>query len=118
MVFFEAPHRTETALRAMAEAWGDDRLAAVCRELTKTHEEVRRGPLADLVAWAADGVRGEVTIVVEGSSGGPAVDTDPGSLRAAVASLEESGSTRKEAIAEVARRAGLPKREVYDVVHR
>ena len=118
MVFFEAPHRTEAALVAMAEALGGDRPAAVCRELTKTHEEVRRGPLADLVAWAADGVRGEVTIVVEGSSGGPAVGTDPGSLRAAVASLEESGSTRKEAIAEVAKRAGLPKREVYDVVHR
>src|SRR4051794_3770410 len=63
MVFFEAPHRTEAALAAMAEAWGDDRAAAVCRELTKTHEEVRRGPLAELAAWAAEGVRGEVTIV-------------------------------------------------------
>ena len=91
MVFFEAPHRTEAALAAMAEALGEDRPAAVCRELTKTHEEVRRGPLAELVAWAADGVRGEVTIVVEGSSGAPAVDTDPGSLRAAVADLEASG---------------------------
>jgi 16S rRNA (cytidine1402-2'-O)-methyltransferase len=118
MVFFEAPHRTEAALAAMAEALGEDRAAAVCRELTKTHEEVRRGPLGSLVAWAADGVRGEVTIVVEGSSGAPAVATDPGSLRAAVAELEETGSTRKEAIAEVAKRAGLPKREVYDVVHR
>ena len=66
MVFFEAPHRTEAALAAMAEAFGADRPAAVCRELTKTHEEVRRGPLAELVAWAADGVRGEVTIVVAG----------------------------------------------------
>ncbi len=118
MVFFEAPHRTEAALAAMAEALGDDRPAAVCRELTKTHEEVRRGPLAELVGWAADGIRGEVTIVVEGSSGAPAVDSDPGSLRAAVAALEATGSTRKEAIAEVAKRAGLPKREVYDVVHR
>ncbi len=118
MVFFEAPHRTESALAAMAEALGGERPAAVCRELTKTYEEVRRGPLADLVTWAADGVRGEVTIVVQGSSGGPAVDTDPGSLRAAVSALEEGGSTRKEAIAEVAKRAGLPKREVYDVVHR
>ncbi len=118
MVFFEAPHRTEAALAAMAEALGDDRPAAVCRELTKTHEEVRRGPLAELAAWAADGIRGEVTIVVEGSSGAPAVDSDPGSLRTAVAALEATGSTRKEAIAEVAKRAGLPKREVYDVVHR
>ena len=65
MVFFEAPHRTEAALAAMATAFGDDRPGAVCRELTKTHEEVRRGGLADLAAWAADGVRGEVAVVVD-----------------------------------------------------
>ncbi len=116
MVFFEAPHRTEAALAAMAEAFGGDRAGAVCRELTKTHEEVRRGPLADLVAWAADGVRGEVTIVVSGGS--PAtVDTDPDSLRAAVAALEADGVSRKDAIASVARAAGVPKREVYNLVH-
>lgn len=118
MVFFEAPHRTETALAAMAAAFGGERRAAVCRELTKTHEEVRRGPLAELVGWAADGVRGEVTIVVEGASAVAEVGTDPDDLRAAVASHEESGMSRKEAIVEVARLAGLPKREVYDVVHR
>ena len=117
MVFFEAPHRTEVALAAMAEAWGGDRPAAVCRELTKTHEEVRRGPLADLVAWAADGVRGEVTIVVQGAEATAAVDSDPASLRAAVADLEAGGATRKDAIAEVARLAGVPKREVYNLVH-
>src|SRR4249919_1360080 len=77
MVFFEAPHRTHAALAAMAEALGGDRAAAVCRELTKTHEEVRRGPIADLVEWAAEGVRGEVTIVVSGAPGGPDLDTDP-----------------------------------------
>jgi 16S rRNA (cytidine1402-2'-O)-methyltransferase len=117
MVFFEAPHRTETALAAMAEAFGADRAAAVCRELTKTHEEVRRGPLGDLVAWAAEGVRGEVTIVVQGADPAAGVATDPDSLRAAVADLEAGGSTRKEAIAEAARRAGVPKREVYNLVH-
>ena len=118
MVFFEAPHRTHAALAAMAEALGEDRPAAVCRELTKTHEEVRRGPLADLVDWAGEGVRGEVTIVVSGATGGPDVAGDPASLRAAVADLEEGGTSRKEAILEVARRAGLPKREVYDAVHK
>ncbi|MBM9461464.1 16S rRNA (cytidine(1402)-2'-O)-methyltransferase [Nocardioides sp. zg-536] len=117
LVYFEAPHRTLAALEAMREAFGADRSAAVCRELTKTHEEVRRGPLADLVAWAADGIRGEVTIVVAGASGGPDVAGDPESLRAAVAELEEEGMRRKEAIAAVAVRAGLPKREVYQVVH-
>ncbi|KRF37019.1 16S rRNA (cytidine(1402)-2'-O)-methyltransferase [Nocardioides sp. Soil805] len=117
MVFFEAPHRTEAALAAMAEALGGDRPGAVCRELTKTHEEVRRGPLADLVSWAADGVRGEVTIVVEGAAPAAEVGSDPDSLRAAVADEEAAGATRKEAIADVARRAGLPKREVYAAVH-
>ena len=117
MVFFEAPHRTEAALAAMAEAFGGERAAAVCRELTKTHEEVRRGPLADLVAWAAEGVRGEVTLVVAGATGGPTVATDPDSLRAAVAVLESSGTSRKDAIMEVAKQAGLPKREVYQAVH-
>lgn len=117
MVFFEAPHRTEAALAAMAEALGADRPAAVCRELTKTHEEVRRGPLADLVSWAADGVRGEVTIVVQGAAATAAVDSDPASLRAAVADLESGGATRKDAIAEVARLAGVPKREVYNLIH-
>ena len=117
MVFFEAPHRTEVALAAMAEAFGQDRPAAVCRELTKTHEEVRRGPLAELVAWAADGIRGEVTIVVQGAPPTAEVAGDPDSLRAAVAELEAGGTTRKDAIVEVARRAGVPKREVYNLVH-
>lgn len=118
MVFFEAPHRTEAALASMAEVFGDARAAAVCRELTKTHEEVRRGPLAELVDWAGHGVRGEVTVVVAGAPPQAEVGTDPASLRAAVADEEAAGATRKEAIADVARRAGVPKREVYDVVHR
>lgn len=119
MVFFEAPHRTQVALEAMAEGLGADRPAAVCRELTKTHEEVRRGPLAELVAWAAEGVRGEVTIVVQGAPvGGASVDADPDSLRAAVAEHEAAGEPRKDAIKSVAERAGVPKRVVYDAVHR
>ena len=118
MVFFEAPHRTEAALASMAEAFGADRRGAVCRELTKTHEEVRRAGLADLAAWAADGVRGEVTIVVEGNVEVVDVPSDPASLAALVAEEEEAGATRKEAILDVARRAGLPKRLVYDAVHK
>lgn len=117
MVFFEAPHRTEAALAAMATSWGEDRVAAVCRELTKTHEEVRRGPLGELVGWAAEGVRGEVTIVVTGAAPSAAISTDPPALVAAVAEREDQGMTRKEAIAEVARLAGVPKREVYQLVH-
>jgi 16S rRNA (cytidine1402-2'-O)-methyltransferase len=118
MVFFEAPHRTAAALGAMAEAFGAERRAAVCRELTKTHEEVRRGGLGSLVTWAEEGVRGEVTLVVEGASATSDVPTDPASLAALVAEVEEDGTTRKDAILEVARRAGLPKRVVYDAVHK
>lgn len=117
MVFFEAPHRTEAALAAMRDVFGPDRAAVVCRELTKTHEEVRRGPLAELVDWAAAGLRGEVTVVVAGAAPGAAVANDPDSLREAVAQLEASGMRRKDAIAAVAVQAGVPKRDVYQVVH-
>ncbi len=119
MVFFESPHRTEATLLAMAEAFGADRRAAVCRELTKTHEEVRRAGLADLAAWAADGVRGEVTVVVEGRAAGQVdVPTDAASLAALVADREAAGTPRRDAILEVARAVGLPKRVVYDAVHK
>lgn len=115
MVFFEAPHRTEAALAAMSGAFGEDRAAAVCRELTKTHEEVRRGALAELVAWARAGVRGEVTIVVAGATPQGPTD-DPDVLVGLVAGAEAAGLTRKEAIAEVARESGVAKRVVFDAV--
>ena len=118
MVFFEAPHRTEAALTAMAAALGEDRPAAVCRELTKTHEEVVRGGLAELARWAADGVRGEVTVVVSGRTGPAVVPSGPAELAELVAAEEAGGSSRKDAIRTVAQRAGMPKREVYDAVHR
>jgi 16S rRNA (cytidine1402-2'-O)-methyltransferase len=116
LVFFEAPHRTGTTLGALAETFGADRRAAVCRELTKTYEEVRRGTLAELVAWAEAGVRGEVTLVVEGAPA-PAAVEDPEVLRDLVALEEETGTPRKQAIAEVAKRSGVPKRSVYEAVH-
>ena len=118
MVFFEAPHRTHAALAAMTEAFGEERPAAVCRELTKTHEEVRRGALRELVEWATGEVRGEVTLVVAGAPVGAGLPTTPEELRARVAEREDRGATRKEAIAATAKEAGVPKREVYDLVHR
>ncbi len=118
MVFFEAPHRTAAALGAMAAAFGAERPAAVCRELTKTHEEVRRGPLADLAAWAAEGVRGEVTVVVGGAPYVRSVGADPAEWVRLVDERVSAGVHRKDAIAEVAGLAGVPKREVYDAVHR
>lgn len=114
MVFFEAPHRIEESLAAMAEVFGADRPAAVCRELTKTYEEVKRGGLGDLAEWSKDGVRGEITVVVSGAE--PVVSTDPADLVATVFAREEAGIDRRTAIADVAREAGVPKREVYDAV--
>jgi len=115
LVFFEAPHRLAAALSDLAAAFGADRAAVVCRELTKTYEEVRRGPLAELATWAEEGVRGEITLVVGGA---PAVASTagPAELAAAVAEREAAGQPRKEAIAEVAVSHGRPKREVFDAV--
>ncbi|MGE5763000.1 MAG: 16S rRNA (cytidine(1402)-2'-O)-methyltransferase [Mycobacterium leprae] len=117
MVFFEAPRRLAAALAAMVEAFGPDRAGAVCRELTKTHEEVVRGPLAQLASWAAGGVRGETTVVVAGAGAAAAAGAgDPGELAARVTEREATGETRKAAIAGVAASAGVPKRAVYDAV--
>ncbi|MFJ9905053.1 16S rRNA (cytidine(1402)-2'-O)-methyltransferase [Streptomyces sp. NPDC101152] len=116
LVYFEAPHRLDDTLAAMAEVFGAERRAAVCRELTKTYEEVRRGPLAELAAWAAEGVRGEITVVVEGAPERAAQDVSAEELVRRVRVREEAGERRKEAIAAVAQAAGLPKREVFDAV--
>ncbi|MFP8959919.1 16S rRNA (cytidine(1402)-2'-O)-methyltransferase [Streptomyces nanhaiensis] len=116
LVYFEAPHRLAATLAAMAEAFGADRRAAVCRELTKTYEEVRRGTLGELAAWAEEGVRGEITVVVEGAPAEAPGTVDAAELVRRVAVREAAGERRKEAIAEVARAAGLPKREVFDAV--
>ena len=116
MVFFEATHRITDTLKDMADAFGADRPAAVCRELTKTYEEVKRGTLGDLAAWSADGVRGEITVVVSGAApAAPGAHTAE-SLAALVAAREAAGEHRKTAIAEVAAQLGLPKREVFDAV--
>jgi 16S rRNA (cytidine1402-2'-O)-methyltransferase len=116
LVYFEAPHRLHATLAAMAEAFGSGRRAAVCRELTKTYEEVRRGPLGELAEWAAEGVRGEITVVVEGAGEKGPEELDAAELVRRVRVREEAGERRKEAIAAVAADAGLPKREVFDAV--
>ena len=115
LVFFEAPHRLATALRDLADAFGADRPAVVCRELTKTYEQVRRATLGELAAWAADGVRGEITLVVGGA---PRSAVAPGARELAelVAARETAGLSRKQAIAEVAAQLNVPKRTVYSAV--
>ena len=114
-VLFEAPHRLADALADMAAVLGPERRAVVCRELTKTYEEVVRGTLPELVAWAAGGVRGEVTLVLEGAPA-PTVDLTPAELVRQVGVREAAGLTRKEAIVAVASETGLPRRDVYDAV--
>ena len=120
MVFFEAPHRIEASLRAMAESFGADRSAAVCRELTKTYEEVKRGGLGELADWAAEGLRGEITIVVSGASESEQREASglvtADDWVAAVAARESDGEDRKTAIGAVAKEAGVPRREVYAAV--
>jgi 16S rRNA (cytidine1402-2'-O)-methyltransferase len=111
MVFFEAPHRLARTLAAMEEAFGADRRAAVCRELTKTYEEVRRGSLSELVAWASDGVRGEVTLVVAGSSGPVA---DLASQLEGIRERVAEGERLKDVCADVAAATGLSKKALYD----
>jgi len=115
VVFFEAPHRLAATLLALVEAFGPDRPAAVCRELTKTYEQIRRGTLRELAEWATGDVRGEITLVVGGA---PAVasSAEPAELAAAVADREAAAGSRKDAIAAVARAYGLPKRVVYEAV--
>jgi 16S rRNA (cytidine1402-2'-O)-methyltransferase len=115
MVFFESPHRLADALADAVAAFGEAREAAVCRELTKTYEEIRRGPLAELVEWAAAGVKGEITLVIAGAPE-RAVEMDATALAGAVAAEEAAGATRKDAIRAVVVRTGLPKRTVYDAV--
>lgn len=119
MVFFESPHRTEATLAAMAEAFGPDRRAALCRELTKTYEQVVRDSLAGLVDWTRaqeHGVRGEVTLVVQGAVP-RAVEATQEELRRLVDEAEAGGLSRKDAVAQVAERTGIRRKQVYDAAH-
>jgi 16S rRNA (cytidine1402-2'-O)-methyltransferase len=113
MVFFEAPHRLAETLTAMSETFGADRRAAVCRELTKTYEEVKRGSLAELAEWAGEGVRGEITVVVAGA------ERKVASLEEAVSGIRQrvrAGERLKDVCADVASVTGLSKKSLYDAV--
>jgi 16S rRNA (cytidine1402-2'-O)-methyltransferase len=111
-VFFEAPHRVADALAAMAEAFGPDRPAAVARELTKTYEEVLRGPLGELAARAAqDQLRGEICVVVGGAP--PRGPVPLAELVPAVLARTDDGERLKDVVADVAAGSGVPKRELY-----
>lgn len=110
LLFFESPGRAADTLDALALALGPDRPAAVCRELTKLHEEVRRGSLAELAEWAAGGVRGEVVLVVGGA---PARAVAPEAALAEVLTRVASGDRLKDAAREVAEATGLASKALY-----
>jgi 16S rRNA (cytidine1402-2'-O)-methyltransferase len=110
LIFFESPHRIAEALADARDVLGADRQAAVCRELTKMHEEIRRGTLGALAEWAAAGVRGEIVIVVAGAE--PANIPLDAALDQ-VAELTASGLRLKEACAQVADATGHSSRELY-----
>jgi len=112
MVFFESVHRLSETLAAMVTAFGADRPAALCRELTKTYEEVRRGTLGEIASGAAD-VRGEVTLVVGGCADDDVPAPGPAELAAQVSELVDSGLSRRDAVDRVAARLGLARRVVY-----
>ncbi len=116
VVLYVSPHRAADDLGDLAGALGADRPAALCRELTKRYEEVRRGPLGALADHLADGVRGELTLVIGGAPEPVAAPVSDGDLVDRVRVLEAAGERRKEAIAEVAQAAGVPKRTVFDAV--
>ncbi|WP_207219095.1 16S rRNA (cytidine(1402)-2'-O)-methyltransferase [Pengzhenrongella frigida] len=111
MIFFESPRRLADTLVAMAAGFGSDRPAAVCRELTKTYEEVVRLPLGELAAWAAAReVLGEISVVVGGA---PTRTASVADVVAEVLTRADNGERLKEAVAEVAEAAGVGKRELY-----
>nr|NLI50227.1 16S rRNA (cytidine(1402)-2'-O)-methyltransferase [Propionibacterium sp.] len=111
MVFFEAPHRLAAFLTDAAAQLGADRPAAVCRELTKTYEEVRRGGLAELAAWASGGVLGEITVVIGGA---PRVEASLDDAAAEVLARVGEGVRFKEAVATVAVEAGVSRGVLYE----
>lgn len=116
VVLFVAPHRAARDLADLAEICGLDRPAALCRELTKLHEEVLRGTLGELLERAAEGLRGELTLVLGGApleETGPIADEE---LVSRVRGLVAEGMSKKDAIAQIASAAGLPKKRVYQAL--
>jgi 16S rRNA (cytidine1402-2'-O)-methyltransferase len=115
-VFFESPRRLADTLNDAVEALGAERKAVVCRELTKTHEEIVRGTLGELAEWASDGVLGEITVVLAGAT--PKADLEE--LVAEVEALVDDGLRVKDACAQVVEaNPGAPsRRELYDAVLR
>ena len=114
-VVYESPHRLRSCLEDLAQACGPSRRGIVARELTKLHEEVARGSLADLCEWAAGPVKGEVVIVIEGAGEDAPAATDQ-ELLAAARDLVSRGMSRRDAAAAAAATHGVSRRRVYNLM--
>ncbi len=115
LVFYEAPHRLCAVLEDMAAAFGPQRAAVACRELTKLHEEKLRGTLAELQAhFHAVEPRGEFTLVIAGAADAP-VSADAAEVAAAFQQLLAQGMPRRQAAREIATRYGVSAREIYAI---
>ena len=116
ILIYESPHRIEASLGDLADLLGGDRPAVLARELTKLHEEVRRGTLAELREGArVDPVRGEIVLAIQGARAAER-QVEPRVLAATARALMDEGIDRKEALSRVARDAGVPKRAVFDAL--
>jgi 16S rRNA (cytidine1402-2'-O)-methyltransferase len=116
IIFFEAPHRIVESLKDAGDAFGLDRIGAVCREMSKHYEEVVRGELSQLIKWAeSKDILGEITIVISGFDPGTR-EFDSAQLVQMVLNQESAGEGRKEAIAQVAKETGISKRVVFDAM--
>ena len=114
MVIFESPRRTLQTLQDIQEIVGDDRKAAVVREISKTYEEVIRGSLKELVTWAnSKEVLGEITLVIAGVENTGKKEVDDQAI-AEVKQLIAAGSSFKDAVQEVSTQRGLSRRELYE----
>lgn len=114
MVFFEAPHRLAETISEMAQVFGAERQAVICRELTKTHEEIIRGSLSELETWCSGEILGEITLVVAGAN--PIKNSDPQQWITLTQERIDLGISVRDAVADVAAELNVPKREVYDAV--
>ena len=116
MLFYEAPHKLNATLADLAEVFGSERRIALCRELTKLHEEIRRTTLGQAVQWYAENPpRGEFVLVVEGAPDTPAEEVTPDQALARVARLREEGHSLRDAVKLAAKETGLPKNLLYDL---
>ena len=117
LVLFEAPHRIRETLEDAIKILGGQRQGAVCREMTKTHEEIVRGSLDELEKWSnSKEMLGEITLVIAGPSAGEIAELTPVEIAAKVKELEGVGATRQEAVAQIATEFGLRKRAIFDAL--